>query len=133
MSVYVVVGYRWDCTNEHQYVAFASTERDLADAFAMREVGYRGGKYGFAVFLCDGEEHEMVNYYPSINGTDGVRFSWVKYTAELVGYEAHEHAQRGEAVPIDRVLKRFGEANKAEGIQGTTKPTRKDLSGEQDQ
>ena len=133
MSVYVVVGYKWDCTNEHQYVAFASTEYASADALAQKEVDYRGGKYGFAVFRYDGEDHEMVSYYPSLAGTNGVRFSWVKYIAELIGHEAYAHAKRDEVVPVDRVLKRFGEAYKAEGIHGTTKPNKTELCSEQDQ
>ncbi len=129
MSVYVVIGYKWDCTNEHQYVAFVSTEYASSDAFAQKEVDYRGGKYGFAVFRFDGEDRDMVNYYPSIKGQDGVSFSWTKHMAELVGCEAYDCARRGETLSPDVVLRRFDTAAKADGIQSDMK----EVANEQDQ
>jgi len=70
MRVYLVIAYRFGRTNAHTYTVWGGTCRSTAWAFAIKEGTERGGKYGCAVYEIDGEDEQLVDYYPSSYGEE---------------------------------------------------------------
>ncbi len=103
-SIYTIVAYRWDCTNDHTYVIGAHADLNTAISIAEHERDDRGGKYGVAVYKSP-EDIENINrggqvlmhYAPSMRSNeDGPGISWRLFSRDQVGSEVMLMFENGD-------------------------------------
>ena len=76
---FLVKAYRYGFVNEHHYVVYCGSDRDIAYGIAEDEANERGGKYGILIleYPEDGIDPISVDYLPSSLGEDRLKHNWI--------------------------------------------------------
>jgi hypothetical protein len=76
---FLVKAYRFGFVNEHNYIVYCGSDRDIAYDIAEEEAHERGGKYGMLIleYPEDGIDPIAVDYLSSSMGEDRLKHNWM--------------------------------------------------------
>lgn len=76
---FLVKAYRYGFVNEHNYIVYCGSDRDVAYGIAEDEADEHGGKYAMLIleYPEDGIDPIAVNYLPSSMGEDRLKHNWM--------------------------------------------------------
>jgi hypothetical protein len=124
--MYVVIAYKWDCTNLHNYLIGATQDLDWAKEVAQAERDDRGGKYGVAVYETDCVHPEdrddrpikIAHYVPSMLGREEPYSSLRNTSLEMIGLKAFEMYEKNQLVdePVKRECARLARFMEEENV-----------------
>ncbi len=93
MKIYIVICYRWGCTNDHWYWLYAGPDEVKACAMAESEQHGRGGKYGCAVYVTNDAGDEWTLHQYNGGSRDGESEPTHNYNLDMYERLGHVLAQ----------------------------------------